>query len=101
MTTEKFNKLSKKQKAVLVAKDVLAQLKCGKYTPKTASYIKIYDENFQPIEGSIKDNFDKVPQCHVCAIGATLLSATHLGNVLEFKDIDFNKGINENCSAFL
>ena len=80
MTTKQFNKLSKAKKAVLVAQDVLAQIATNKYVPNTGAYVRFeYEIDF---EGDIKSNFDKLPQCSVCALGSMLLSCTNLGNIL-------------------
>jgi hypothetical protein len=80
MTTKQFNELSKDKKAVLVAKDVLAQIAANKYIPNTGAYVRFeYEIDF---EGDIKSNFNKLPQCSVCALGSMLLSCTNLGNVL-------------------
>lgn len=85
MTTQEFNALPNNEKAVLVAKDVLAQVKANKYIAKTGSYISMIFEN--DFEGSIKDNFDQIHQCKVCALGSMLMSSTHLGNILTTKDL--------------
>jgi hypothetical protein len=80
MTTKQFNELSKDKKAVLVAKDVLAQIAANKYMPNTGAYVHFdYEIDF---EGDIKSNFDKLPQCSVCALGSMLLSCTNLVNIL-------------------
>lgn len=93
MTTKQFNKLSKARKAVLVAEDVLLQIKAKKYVPKTDKYIAIIGEYFYTRElnsRDIKTNFDIIPPCQVCALGSMLLSCTHLGNLLTFDDIIIN-----------
>jgi hypothetical protein len=90
MTTKQFNELSKDKKAVLVAQDVLAQIAANKYVPNTGAYVK-FEEDIS-FKGDIKSNFDKLPQCQVCALGSMLLSCTNLGNVLT-TDIISNDGI--------
>jgi hypothetical protein len=80
MTTKQFNELSKDKKAVLVAKDVLAQIEDNRYIPNTGAYVNFKEEI--PFIGDIKSNFNKLPQCNVCALGSMLLSCTNLGNVL-------------------
>jgi len=85
MTTEQFNKLSRQEKAVLVAKDVLAQLKTKRYTANAGSYIK--DTIKEDFKGSIQKNFNKIKECKVCALGACLLSSTKLGNILTTDDL--------------
>ena len=88
MTTEQFNALPTNEKAVLVAKDVLLQIKAKRYIPSTGRYIMFQDDI--PFEGSIKENFDQIPECEVCALGSMLMSSTHLGNILTTDDIGSN-----------
>ncbi len=87
LTPAQFRKLPRKEKAVLVAKDILAQIKAEKYAPETGSYGTIFTTN--EVEGAelINENFDKISKCTVCAIGATIMSCTHLGNQLQFDDL--------------
>lgn len=85
MTTQEFNTLPTNEKAVLVAKDVLAQVKAKRYKPKVGTYV--YVANGYKFEGSIKENFNKIEECQVCALGSMLMSSTHLGNILTTSDI--------------
>jgi hypothetical protein len=85
MTTQEFNTLPTNEKAVLVAKDVLAQVKAKRYKPKVGTYMYVVDG--YKFEGSIKENFNKIEECQVCALGSMLMSSTHLGNILTTKDI--------------
>jgi hypothetical protein len=96
ISTSAFNKLSKKKKAVLVAEDVLAQLKAEKYIAKADTYITFNDAQFDGGQ-DIKSSFDGEWKCKSCAIGSMLLSCTHLGNKLTFGDI----GIYENDSIVI
>lgn len=81
-----FEKLSKQEKAIAVAKDVLLQMSKNVYIPNTGSYINGLEHTAET-HSSIKDNFDKIKSCSVCAIGSMLLSATHLGNKLSFEEL--------------
>ena len=87
MTVKQFDKLSKKKKAVLVAQDVLLQLKAKKYIANAGHYIESDNDNCDK-NLDIKDKFEELKPCTVCALGSMLLSATHLGNKLTFKDIN-------------
>lgn len=84
MNTEDFYKLSRQERAILVAEDVIAQIESNKYSPYTGVYVTINDNTRT---GDIKDSFDTIEECKVCALGATIMSATHLGNKLTFYDI--------------
>lgn len=89
MTTEQFHALPQNVKAILVAKDVIAQLKINKYDAIPSRYVRFYYENGDVTDYSecdIKENFHKISHCEVCALGATLISATRLGNKLLFVD---------------
>lgn len=91
LTTAQFNKLSKAKKAVLVAQDVLEQIKIKKYIPNVGAYYRhpILKENIS-LEKQINKNFDKIESCEVCALGSMLLSCTHLGNKLTTSDFNIN-----------
>lgn len=87
MTTQEFNALPNNEKAVLVAKDVLEQVKANKYIASVGIYLYVFGGGFK-FDGSIKENFDQIQQCKVCALGSMLMSSTHLGNILTTSDID-------------
>lgn len=82
---EEFNSLSKPEKRVAIAKDVIKQVKAGKYYPSNwygyIDFEKVVDENL-----SIQENFDKIKNCSCCMLGACLLSITKFQNQLKFKD---------------
>ncbi len=98
LTVEEFDALPKNEKAVLVAKDVLKQIKLKKYIPNAGNYIK-YNSSIDDLEDlglkkkdDVRNNFDKIPPCEVCALGSMLLSCTKLGNRLTFNDVDIING---------
>jgi hypothetical protein len=98
LTVEEFDALPKNEKAVLVAKDVLKQIKLKKYIPNAGTYIK-KNWDFDDLKDlglkkkdDVRNNFDKIPQCQVCALGSMLLSCTKLGNRLTFNDVDIING---------
>lgn len=86
-----FSKLSKPEKRVAIAKDVLSEMK-RKYIPVAGVYIH-YMEFIKGVEDSdmesqdIQSNFKKIKECNVCALGACLMSATKFANKLNFCDI--------------
>ena len=91
MTTAEFNNLPRKEKAVLVAKDIIEQIKIGRYIPNRGFYINDLRSTEMFSEDSvIRDAFNDIQECRVCAIGATILSATHLGNRLKVTDLNIN-----------
>lgn len=102
LTVEQFNALPKNKKAVLVAKDVIAQIKAQKYIPEAGSYAKIEINSFKK-ENQINESFNNIECCEVCALGAMLMSCTHLGNKLTFEDIgaDLSDEFEENIEVGL
>lgn len=87
-TVEEFNALPKDKQKVIIAKDVIAQLNANKYVASKGNWIKaLVGHN---LEGSVRDNFDEIESCTVCALGACLLSAVKYKNELEFSDLNNN-----------
>lgn len=89
-----FSKLSKSEKRVVIAKDVIQQIKVGKYLAETGGYIDgIFFKKQDKMDSSkmedmdIKKNFGKIRQCTVCAMGACLMSITKFQNKLTFGDV--------------
>jgi hypothetical protein len=101
LSPEEFNKLPRKEQVVLIAKDVISQIKRSKYKPKEESYITntILDEGIDK-ESSIHENFDKIEQCTVCALGAMFLSSCHLKNNITFKQARINNNIYSSIGDF-
>lgn len=85
MKTEEFYKLSREDRAVLVAKDVLSQLAAKKYVPQSGTYIEFTDGVSR--KGQIKDEFSSIEKCKVCALGSIIMSSTHFGNRLTFEGL--------------
>lgn len=76
-----------------MAKDIIEQIKIGRYIANNNSYIKdltTIDENKFSDASEICDVFDEIKECKVCALGATILSATHLGNRLKVGNLNIN-----------
>ena len=76
---DRFNKLSKMEKRVAIAKDVLEQIKIKKFKPAIGGYLNL-DE---PIEEEINIQellITKETTCRVCAIGGIFASKVILGN---------------------
>lgn len=88
MTTKEFNKLPKNEKAVLVAKDIIQQIKKGKYLAVTGCYINAYFTDTRiKRKDQIQKHLKKIDHCQVCQVGATLMSYIKLGNKLTFEDL--------------
>lgn len=87
-----FKSLSKKGKRVAIAKDVLKQLEKDKYIARKGVYtsyltdLSTSQEEFGQL--NVRENFDKINKCEVCALGSMVLSCTKFVNKLSFNDIN-------------
>lgn len=95
LTIKEFNSLPNREKKILVAKDVLAQLKIGKYIAEIGKYIAetgnycVLDIDLKNREDlDVKSNFSKINNCTVCALGSAIISITKFANKLTFRDIE-------------
>jgi len=88
----KFESLNPAEQRVLIARDVLAQVKKEKFFPRRGSYIKHLTIGGNECDittnrrNSVQKHFDEIT-CYCCALGACLLSATKYKNKLEFQDV--------------
>lgn len=80
---DKFKSLSRAEQRVLIAKDVLVQIRAKKYRPNAGSYVNF--GKYFPGDESIQKHIDEVT-CNCCALGACLLSTTKYKNKLDFSD---------------
>lgn len=109
-TAAQFNRMSRKNKRVAIARDVLEQLKIGRYQATQGTYFRFKDDkhsscveikdrrgrhsryvdlnrstlNAQPFLTGVTDT--KV-LCEVCAKGAAVCSLTRIVNKRKFKDL--------------
>ena len=82
---DKFKSLSKAQKRVLIAKDVIAQVKTKKYKAITGKYLSLVNTFYN--HWSVQEHIDEI-ECVCCALGACLISTTKFKNKLKFHDVD-------------
>ena len=80
---EKFSQMTKNEKRVAIARDVIAQLDAGIYKPQSDYFIPIDD-----FEGIVKHDNVRDKACRVCAKGAILLS--RIGKFNHTPDYDLN-----------
>lgn len=73
-----FDKLSKMDKRVAIAKDVIANLNSKKFIAKHGSYIETIGDNKQINQFTLLDT-----TCNVCAIGSLLTGRISRGNKLD------------------
>lgn len=81
-----FSKLGKMQKRVMIARDVIAQVKAKKFKVKTGTYcdLKINKKYKPEVEGELElqslMESGVVEKCTVCAIGGIFASKVSIGN---------------------
>jgi hypothetical protein len=88
-----FKKATKAEKRVMIAKDVLAQIKAKRYVPESGTWV---DPNWNirnEIDGteSVQKLFaDRtIETCNVCALGGLFMSCTNLNNNTCVSDINY------------
>ncbi len=80
MTPKQFNALPEFKRAVLVAKDVLLQLRTNACTMAEGSYMEVRSQDRFDLEASATPSLIKKLHCEVCAKGALFLSHVRLAN---------------------
>ena len=85
MNIEIFNSLPQHAQRILIASDVIENVKIGVYSPHEGSYIEINSNQGAAFPDDIQKDFDKINGCNVCAIGSCLLSLTKFKNTLTKK----------------
>ena len=93
---EEFKKATKAQKRVMIAKDVLAQIKAKRYFAESGEWVKpLWSDDQKSIDikldpnSSIKDAFKSkaINSCQVCALGGLFMSCTNLNNNTTVQDM--------------
>lgn len=90
-----FIKATNSQKRVMIAKDVLAQIKAKRYVARSGTWAQpTFRENFfnteQTGNESIQQLFasKEIESCDVCAIGGLFMSCTNLNNHTTYKQFN-------------
>ena len=80
-----FNKLSKIEKRIEIAKDVISQVKAEKFIAKCGIYFSTESFNEFGQEESAQQILlgDKAPKCTVCALGGITLSTIRKNNAVK------------------
>jgi hypothetical protein len=90
---EEFKKATKAQKRVMIAQDVLAQLKAKRYFAESGCWvqpnIKAACEKNLKDEDSVQELFaaKKIESCNVCALGGLFMSCINLNNNTTVEDL--------------
>jgi hypothetical protein len=103
LTPVEFRKLTKPQKKVAVALDVIAQIKAQRYKANSGQYIgasRTQEEEWCKLaesrEGDIQSTLSEIKYCEVCAVGSCILSVTKYENKLKWHDIG---RVSSDCSS--
>jgi hypothetical protein len=82
-----FSNMTMRQRAVLVAEDVIAQVIAEVYYIRPGAYLDNFNSAITDIDQPFQAQATEVESCNVCAIGATFLSCARLGNEASLKDV--------------
>ena len=90
-----FKKANKAQKRVMIAQDVLAQLKAKRYVAESGCWVQA---NYNPTvtlaeikyDDSVQELFAEktIESCNVCALGGLFMSCTNLNNNTLLEELD-------------
>lgn len=90
---EKFKKATKAQKRVMIAQDVLAQIKTKRYFAESGCWVQpninaACEKNLKD-EDSVQELFakKKIKSCNVCALGGLFMSCINLNNNTTIEDL--------------
>jgi hypothetical protein len=89
-----FKKASKAEKRVMIAGDVIKQVKARKYEATCGLYVDFNFGGSNPkgvvVGGSVQETLlTKNPKCKVCGIGSLMLSAIRYNNNVKWKESDW------------
>lgn len=91
-TNAEFKKATKSQKRVMIAQDVLAQLKAKRYIPESGVWVepRYKSGKMGNEEESVQKLFAEknITKCNVCALGAMFMSCTNMNNNTTVDDLD-------------
>lgn len=84
----RFNKLTKAQKRVAIARDVLKQLDNKRIKATSGIYFKGTARLPEiSLETEVQNIIEKTPQCNACALGSMFVCAVNAANRLKVKDL--------------
>jgi len=82
-----FKSLTKEEQRIAIAKDVLLQLKKGKYTAESGTYIRIDDIPYEEYEKSFQEEFNNL-SCNCCALGSCMASLVKFTNKATIDEVE-------------
>lgn len=96
-----FKEMTKSEKRVAIARDVLLQLRTNKYVPKLGVWVSSEEDLIRPgDENKQLQEVLKGKVCQVCAVGSVFVSAVRLFNRLKCKDAVERFRLNSNGTIY-
>lgn len=89
LANKKFNKLPKNKQRVLIAKDVIAQIKKSRYKPRRLAWVQFSNkfrkklQNAEMSSVAFQAALQQSFSCKCCALGACVVSKARLGNRID------------------
>lgn len=95
-----FRAMTRAQRRVAVARDILAQLEHGQIKAKRLTYFKVTDRDHAKLERDREEELRAVlpklaKPCHVCALGSAVLSRARLFDKTRASEVYFFMGSGE------
>lgn len=88
---EQFEKLSVTKRRIVIAKDVLNQMRTGFLVPKSGIYVRSNELSKASNDDlELKEVFDKDKRCIACGIGSLFVCSVKLFNKLKLADVATN-----------
>ncbi len=91
---EKFRQATRSQKRVLIAREVLAQLKTGRFIAKHGTFLFLDNEDVYADESELHKSLQElflskeIKNCSVCALGGLMFGCTILNNKERVGNLD-------------
>lgn len=93
MKKDNWSKMTKAQKKIEVAKDVIKQLKVGAYQSTSGTYLEIINDTWEIQEEQANKCISKDFPCKVCALGSIFMSHVMLRNHLTIDELEMTDDI--------
>ena len=93
-----FDKATPNQQRVMIAQDVLDQIKAKRYVAESGTWVDAYynDDDIKKTD-SVQKLFaeHKIESCRVCALGGLFMSCTNLNNNVSVKTLENITGVTD------
>lgn len=96
MTTKEFESLPLNEQKVLIAKDILEQVKLGTYTARRMVYVQFNEHAVKDkiqVGDDMQSTLNLLEDCTVCAYGSLMLSAIRFKNSVNWDESGLHFGV--------